>query len=120
MTKEDYEVIADCSEVVRSYQEKIIELSNVELESEKTKKEINVKIGQMKDPLGSDFVEFQTELNTKNSQFHELVERKTKLVDDLRKLRESEKEMMEGINKLPNRDAIMAKVMADAGIELNG
>lgn len=120
MSRDDYEAVAECSHIVKEYKDKFVELSNVDLEVQRIKKEINLKIGKMNDPLGEDFLSFQKELNTKNSQFHELVERKEKLTKELEELRENEKEMMGVIQQLPNKDAIMAKVMADAGIELNG
>lgn len=118
LKREDYEVVSECSMIVLEYKQKMVELSQIDIDADRLKKEINIKIGEMKDPLGEDFLNFQTELNNKNTQFHLLTERKTELVKELEELRETEKEFMKEISKMENKDEILAKVVADAGIEL--
>jgi len=118
MTKGDYIVIAECASVIKEYQQKIIEISNLELDVTKLKREINEKLNKMKDPLGEDYVEFQKELNSKNEIFHEMSERKKKLTEDLETIRNGEKELMGRISKMKNKDKILEKVMSDAGMEL--
>jgi len=118
MTKGDYVIVAECASVIKNYQQKIIEISNLELDTDKIKKEINEKINKMKDPLGDDFVEFQKELNIKNCMFNEMIERKKKLTEDLITLRDSDKELMNRISKMKNKDQILEKVMVDADVEL--
>lgn len=118
MNKQDYKLVTDATEIIKEYKETLDEFAELNFNIMAKKKEVNVEVSNMEDPLGSDFQLFNDNMAIFTNELDVLILTKKRLETKIIDLREKEHKLLEDIKKSKNCDAIMAKTMFDSEVKI--